>query len=58
MKIAVVSWSDVKGEASVGFTDDFHSLHTTTKLDAIQDAMHALQEQYDAVYNEAKRELT
>ena len=57
MKIAVVSWSDVKGEASVGFTPEFEKAHHVLKLDAIQDAMHALQEKYDAVYNDAKKEL-
>ncbi|WP_396189657.1 hypothetical protein [Flavobacterium sp.] len=54
----MISWSEVKGEGSVGFTDNFHALHPTTKLDVLQDAMHSLQEKYDEVYNDAKKELT
>jgi len=55
MKIVVVNWSDVKGEASVGFTPEFEKAHHILKLDAIQDVIHALQEKYDEVYKEAKK---
>ena len=51
--IVVVNWSDVKGEASVKFTPEFEKAHKVAKLDALQDALHALEEKYNEVYGDA-----
>jgi hypothetical protein len=47
MKIATISWSEIKGEGAVVFDDKFETLHPTTKLDVIQDTLHALNEKYN-----------
>jgi len=54
MKIAVVNWSDIKSEGSVGFTPEFEEAPYITKLDALQDAIYALQEKYDEVNKRGK----
>ena len=54
MKIAVVNWSDVKGEASVKFLPEFDEAHFVTKLDALQDVLHALNEKYNETLRESR----
>ena len=55
MKIAVVNWSEAKGEGSVGFTKEFDEAHYVLKLDVIQDALHALNEKYNEVLRESRK---
>jgi hypothetical protein len=50
MKIATINWSDVKGEASVNFLPEFEQANRTIKLDALQDALAALEDKYNEVY--------
>ena len=57
MRIATISWSDAKGEASVLFASEFENLHYVTKLDALQDALHAINEKYNEVYGMMHRKL-
>jgi hypothetical protein len=55
MKIATISWSETKGQGTVMFDDKFEGMHPTTKLDAIQDAIHDLNEKYNEALQEFRK---
>lgn len=55
MKIATISWSDAKGEGNVLFDEKFNNLHPVTKLDVIQDALHALNEKYNELLRDTRK---
>ena len=55
MKIAILNWSDAKGEGSVGFVKEFDDMHYVTKLDALQDALHAINEKYNEILRESRK---
>lgn len=55
MKIATISWSETKGEGGVVFDDKFETLDRTTQLDALQDALHALNEKYNEVIQASRK---
>jgi hypothetical protein len=52
MRIATISWSETNGEGRVLFAPEFDNLHQVTRLDALQDALHALEEKYNEVRKE------
>jgi hypothetical protein len=55
MKIGAVSYNQTQGEGHVTFTKDFDELHTTIKLDVLQDALHDLNEKYNEVLRESRK---
>jgi len=54
MKIATISWSETKGEGGVLFASEFENMHHVTKLDALQDALHAINEKYNEILRESR----
>jgi hypothetical protein len=54
MRIATISWSETKGEGGVLFVPEFDNMHQVTKLDALQDALHALNEKYNEILQESR----